>query len=645
MKFGNLKIENFLTITEGSLNLADRGLVAIQGVHSDDSSADSNGAGKSSFVDGLCWVLYGVTARNVSGDDVINNRVGKGTRGEIEVIDGSDIYRIARHRKHKTGKNSLTVQHEVPGAAPVDLTKGTDKLTQEVVNKIIGASHDVFSSAVYAGQERMPDLPAMTDKQLKVLIEEAAGVNLLEEAYRLARENLAAEKAKSDHLVNESSKVSDRITMIEQQVTDADAEISNWEANRKVRIQSLRKSVEDLVAKVKSTDAEITKIDEAKIDDGIAKCDAKIAAVRSEQDEVSTLSGEKMATERQRQQARDHVADMVSEVAFVKKEINEIGHKVGCPCDECGREITENEVAAARLAAERRLATAEGNLFSAKADYEAAEEAALKARQALTARQGSLTDVSEVTRIRGDLTARKSTLQALKDTRNRDADQARWYGEEAKKIAVEENPFVSTKQKAEKTLEDAREALQKVDEQLKNLAVATDIADTVVKVFSPAGVRAHILDEVTPFLNQQTSKYLSILSDGNIDAIWTTLVRNAKGELREKFSIEVTKAGGSQSFAGLSGGEKRKVRVAAALALQDLVATRATKPIDLFIGDEIDDALDPAGLERLMTILDEKAKECGSVFVISHNSLRDWISQIVTVETSGGVTKVTETKS
>ena len=33
-----------------------------------------------------------------------------------------------------------------------------------------------------------------------------------------------------------------------------------------------------------------------------------------------------------------------------------------------------------------------------------------------------------------------------------------------------------------------------------------------------------------------------------------------------------------------------------------------------------------------MQILEEKAKERGSVFVISHNSLRDWISNVLIVK-------------
>jgi DNA repair exonuclease SbcCD ATPase subunit len=47
--------------------------------------------------------------------------------------------------------------------------------------------------------------------------------------------------------------------------------------------------------------------------------------------------------------------------------------------------------------------------------------------------------------------------------------------------------------------------------------------------------------------------------------------------------------------------------------------------------DEVDDALDPAGLERLMTLLERKARERGTVLVISHSDLKDWADQITTV--------------
>ncbi|MCY1303060.1 hypothetical protein D9M70_527490 [compost metagenome] len=167
--------------------------------------------------------------------------------------------------------------------------------------------------------------------------------------------------------------------------------------------------------------------------------------------------------------------------------------------------------------------------------------------------------------------------------------------------------------------------------ELGEIAAQCALLADAVKVFSPAGVRAHILDTVTPYLNERTSEYLGVLTDGDTQATWSTLQSGAKGALKEKFNIAVQSGTGGSSFGLLSGGEKRKVRLACAMALQDMVASRATKPINIFVADEIDHALDEAGLERLMGILNTKAKERGTVLVVSHNSLADWIDQAITV--------------
>ena len=222
------------------------------------------------------------------------------------------------------------------------------------------------------------------------------------------------------------------------------------------------------------------------------------------------------------------------------------------------------------------------------------------------------------------------------------AAKARATGERVKELRARPNPYQAEIEKLQTAAETHGLMLESVEKSEAEVVSELRIAELAVQVFSPAGVRAHILDTVTPFLNDRTAKYLSILSDDNLAATWVTLVKTAKGDLREKFSIEVTSLTGGERFASISGGEKRKVRIAAALALQDLVSSRATKPIELWIGDEVDDALDNAGLERLMTILEDKARERGSVFVVSHNSLRDWIPQVLTVVKRGGVAEVIE---
>lgn len=76
------------------------------------------------------------------------------------------------------------------------------------------------------------------------------------------------------------------------------------------------------------------------------------------------------------------------------------------------------------------------------------------------------------------------------------------------------------------------------------------------------------------------------------------------------------------------------------MALQDLVATRSAKSLPLFIFDEIDHALDADGLERLMSIMKEKATKSGTVLVISHNDMNHYISDSIRVVKEHGLSQL-----
>jgi DNA repair exonuclease SbcCD ATPase subunit len=643
MKFPKLKIENFLAITEAEISLADRGLCLIQGRNEADSSAKSNGAGKSSIADALCWCWFGTTARGESGDDVINAGVGKGCRVTSTLVDGGITYTATRHRKHPKGKNRLWLEMD-DGLKTTDLTKGTDKLTQEVANRIIGASLDVFTGSIYAGQEKMPDLPAMTDKTLKMLIEEAAGVTLLEEAYRKARDNLAGAQAAVDHATREADEIGRKIVDIDTQITDAAQSETDWESDRTRRVEEKQKEARDLLAIVKRIDADMKGYDRAGIEAEIARIDARIGSVSQESAELARLNREVNSIEVDLEYHNRNYQGAKRNLDNIERQLKDVEGKIGQPCPKCGRPITEQEMAATRNALEKDAAEVRDEAKALKDQIESVESARQKAAQARDAFEGGMTDISAEQHSRKRQEALLADLNDLESDRRLRVTQARALKQSIEDIKSEANPYSGRAEKlrAEKKRQEALAA-----DAAKIVAARREkfeIEEQVVRVFSPAGVRARVLDEVTPFLNTQTARYLSVLSDGNLSANWTTLTPGSKpGEFKEKFSIEVANATGGGKFKLISGGEKRKVRIATSMALQDLVATRASKPIDLFIGDEIDDALDSSGLERLMIILEEKARERGSVFVISHNELSDHIRQVLTIKkTASGETEISE---
>ena len=632
MQLTDLTIKNFLTITEASVRLSNRGLLLIQGENKEDSSATSNGSGKSSLVDAICWCLFGTTARKVAGDRVVNRKAKKNCTVSIRIEDDSgDVYLIERTRK----PNALNVSMSTPSSTAVDLTKGTEKETQEVIESIIGCSADVFMASVYAGQERMPNLPGMTDKELKLLIEEAAGVQTLAEAYAIARNTannaqsvLSALSMKVAHMQDAAKTLEEQKNEIERMTAE---HLTRVTAEVREMVLKARAHIEDKTTLLASLDPN----EKTALLQEVASIQASLAGLNGQQARLDMLTESANEANRQLAVAVVQAQSTKSRFESAQKALENVDSRVGKPCGECGKPYEEHDLDTARNHATHALDRARDDRDAAATKLEAAKKAAADAHDAVQSFKATMTNTAtEYAR----LSAANTKLAVISDKEKAIAaldNSARTLAVNAKKKQSEENPFAAHKLAILKKIEENEVKLKEEMDKVAKAEVRANILQEATVVLGPAGVRAHILDTVTPFLNDRTSHYLGTLSDGAISAVWTTLSKTAKGEVREKFSIEVTNNLGGESFDELSGGEKRKVRIACAMALQDLVATRATKPIQLFIADEVDHAIDPAGLERLMAVLEQKARERGTVLVISHNSLADWIDNIITVVKDG----------
>lgn len=643
MKCVRFEIQNFMGIGSAKLDLSDKGLVAIQGVNNKDSSASSNGAGKSSFADGLAWCVYGTTARDgLSADEVVNNTAGKDCQvTSVWEEDDGGFYTITRWRKRPGAKkNGVSLVYTSPAGVDTDLTKGKDSLTQVEIDKAMGCSEDVFIAAIYAGQEKLPNIPAMTDGELKQLVEKASGVDVLVAAYKIARDKLkeaenAQDRWRADHV------------RMERDVTNAKTRLDNliqqrdgYEVKRRRDIDAMKLTLQEHVTRARQHQTERDSVDPTRLTAEVAKLDAKIAAVEKERDEEQRLLHEHTDANARLSSITAHFSRAHQDALDQKKRLDNINSQVGKPCDTCGKPYEEHDIGDAKRIASDKLRSLVARARELKDDVATAQGVVTERAQKLAEYRSRMTDVSATVSERQRFAQLLADRKRAEDRLASETAQARRVREQIDALKVAANPFIALVDGADKELTDAAAEFRKSEEAGVALEKRVQVCKDVVKVYGPAGVRAHVLDNVTPFLNDRTADYLGTMSDGNISAVWSTLSLNGKGELVEKFAIDVKKPGDAESFAGLSGGEKRKVRLACALALQDLVASRATKPIELWIGDEIDDAMDEAGLERLMNVLERKARERGTVLVISHNSLNDWIRDVVTVTRDGGLSRI-----
>jgi DNA repair exonuclease SbcCD ATPase subunit len=282
MKFTDIEIQNVLTIGEAKFRLDGLGLVHVEGINDDESSADSNGAGKSSVVDAVNWCLWGSTARGVSGDEIINTTPGKDAKVSTTIDDDGELYRVERYRKAKKFKNGLFLfRFDAATGEWADITKGTNALTQKQVERLLGCSEDVFKAAVYSGQEDMPDIPRMTDKQLKLLVEQAAGVDVLASAYEIARERLRKVAGKRAEAQIGYDRSVERVEDAKRSVARLRDESALWDQNQQTKIATLKQRATDAVAAHTKAKGEIDPAEEQSVLAAIEECNANIAAVSS----------------------------------------------------------------------------------------------------------------------------------------------------------------------------------------------------------------------------------------------------------------------------------------------------------------------------------------------------------------------------
>ncbi|HEE1694255.1 TPA: AAA family ATPase [Klebsiella pneumoniae] len=633
MKFLTLEVENFMALANAKVELDQRGLVLIQGVNAGDSSAASNGAGKSTLMNSLMWCIYGETSHGVKGDDVLSTGHEKNCRVKVTIEDEGKRYAIIRHRKHKEFKNRLIVRGE-----DGDMTKGKDSLTQEFVERLIGASKEVFMASIYASQEAMPDLPGMSDKNLKTIVEEAAGVDRLTKAYAIARERANAAAARMETTKTKMDACLSLVESAQNELESAKTSSEAWERDRSERLDVARADLVGAEVTLTEVEMELRSLPEQIRDteNAIGKEREKLASKEEHDAKLVKVRGAITDIRASIRITENIQKEAMQRARALKVKAEEVNTKVGEPCPTCGKAYCLEDLSTVKESfveqARSEISQAQVSATSV-VKYQEHLEKALKIESSLVA---STPDVSAIISRIEQLTKELGTLRHReKEVVAVEALVARARSE-VDRITKETNPFLAVIKRHEESLAANKSNYGVLKTELKNIQEQALLLDKARQVYSPAGVRSHILTSVTPFLNAQTAEYLNTLSDGNIVAEWSTMESTKKGEWRDKFNISVRKIGASKTFQTLSGGEKRKVRIACSLALQDLVASRASKNIELFIGDEIDDALDTAGLERLMGILEAKARERGTVMIISHKEMKSWFRETITVEVKEG---------
>ena len=142
--------------------------------------------------------------------------------------------------------------------------------------------------------------------------------------------------------------------------------------------------------------------------------------------------------------------------------------------------------------------------------------------------------------------------------------------------------------------------------------------EELVRIFSKTGIPNAIIGRYLDMLEQITNNYLDVLSNGALGIRFTGTTKTKAGLTRNKIGIEVMSSSGVVEYQRYSGGQKQRVNIALLLALREIAKLSKGVDIKLLLLDEILDlSLDEAGVDDVLTLLESKIQDIGSIFVLS----------------------------
>jgi len=632
----HLEIYNFLSYEHAELCLKDRGLLLVEGENRDQGG--SNGAGKSTIFEAICWGLFGTLNNGLRGDDVIRFGSGGNVRVALTLdVDGQHVF-VARHRKHPKFQNQLHL--EINGE---DSRAATDRETQAKILLLLHLDWSTFISVALFPQGSK-GIASWTDADQKSVLDTILDLDRFRRGRERVMSLLAVDQAREQRLSIEmreakaaqEARTDGLKTLIEQQALQAEqraarlaelqAELTSLEAQRPAERPDLQQRAEELERTINESRQDDVLNVIAQVE---ARCREFQHAQITEQARYNQL----------RRQINEEIIDPEAEAAMHKD------------CPSCGQDLPEAAVQKLFCTFAEQATQQRDNNTRIQAELE-------EISKLLEQKTGQLEDarvlLSSSREKIVDISGLEQELRvAQANVRENQGSISGWHQQ------IRQAGFAIEKQKATKdhlapVIKDAEEALSalatKIETQMLELGpLRSDIQalEFWKKGFGNQGVKSLLMSTVTPYLNTRANVYMAGLSNDTAVIEISTQKQNKGGEFRDKFDFKVAYPNAGNLYQGRSGGETRRADISILFALGDLATTRAAAPVRLRLLDEPFEALDALGCEQVVALLTKHVvPESGTVLVMSHSEdMKTLFERRILVIKENGISRIVDESS
>lgn len=549
----------------------------------------TNGVGKSSIPLILEEVLFNKNSKNVKKADIANRYIGKGYDISLDFSVDSNLYTISVSRR-ATLKCKLTKEGE-------DISSHTASNTYKTLGNILGIDFKTFSQLVYQNTNASLQFLTATDTNRKKFLidllkldDYVAYFEVFKEAVRTASSDITTSNAK---IATIEKWLSDNILEDTNILSKMDLPFES-EENQKL-LRSYSRDLENISESNKKINTnEILKKQLKDIDLHEAK-------------RLLALHPELQDTSQKLQAMGAWRSEKMFEQTMIKK-YEDLSKLEDMDCPTCGSEIDTEFVQ--RMLQEHSERLEQCEIFAQKdqgllKEIEEANEIHRNAGKTIEDWENLYRSIDN--KLPSTVTNKDDLETKIVDLRQKIMEER----EELQKV-IDENErrerhntrigiILEQTEQFQSELDVHKSTLEKSE---SNLA----ILETLKKAFSTNGLLAYKIESLVKELEILTNDYLAEFSDGRFAINF--VVEN------DKLNVEVSDNGNIIDILALSSGELARVNIATLVAIRKLMASISRSQINVLFLDEVNQALDEVGKEKVVEVL--LKEENLNTYMVSH---------------------------
>lgn len=444
--FNKIRYKNFLStgdaFTEIQFDKSESTLVVGE-----------NGAGKSTFLDALCFGIYGKPFRNVNKPQLVNTLNGKGLLVELEFTIGKNNYKVRRGIKPNIFEiYTNDKKHD-------ELADARNMQTWFETN-VIKMDQKSFSQVVVLGSANYIPFMQLPSIQRRQVIEDLLGINIFSLMNNLLKDKI--NNNKDD--INESDHSIDKVEIELNVMGDYKAKAS---AARKQQINDYEERRTDTQKSILKVNGDIQNLQDQ---------------VNEKQESISDEEKIKKSVD----QLRSIYAKVEDKIHRLEKEINFFETNDNCPtCEQTFEPEFKEKHVCKRKQSKQETQSGLGDM-----DIE------LEKR---TKRLNDIANViSEVNNLNQQISQKNGELSGLQRALEEIVDTIAELSNESADEA--------DNKKKERDLKKQLKELQVKKEELINQREVLKVASVLLK---DGGIKAKIIKQYIPIMNKLINKYLA----------------------------------------------------------------------------------------------------------------------------------------